>query len=75
MAPLVVVDFRTTSLYKWSMDQPMAGKAPLQVVGWLGRTGYQTVINEAARQASQASKIEANPQHNEPPAVSDPRRG
>jgi hypothetical protein len=27
------------------MGQPMKGKSPLQVVGWLSRSGYQTVIH------------------------------
>ena len=53
----------------------MTGKAPLQVVGWLGRTGYQTVINEAARQASQANKVEAKPHQSEPSVVGEPKRG
>jgi hypothetical protein len=50
------------------MDEAMTGKSPLLVVGWLGRTGYQTVIHEAARQEAQASqaarvdKLEAMPQ-------------
>jgi hypothetical protein len=27
------------------MPEAMKGKSPLQVVGWLGRTGYQTIIH------------------------------
>jgi hypothetical protein len=56
------------------MDEPMAGKSALQVVGWLGRTGYQTVIHEAARQAAQASKVEAKPQQKESSSTAEPKR-
>ena len=34
----------------------MKAKKPLEVVGWLGSSGYQPVIHEAARAAAQAAK-------------------
>jgi len=55
------------------MDEAMAGKSPLLVVGWLGRTGYQTVIHEAARQAAQAGKVETKSQQTDP-RPTEPKR-
>jgi len=50
------------------MADPMEGKSPLQVVGWLGSTGYQTVIHDdtRAKQAEKPAKpIEQKPANRE----------
>jgi hypothetical protein len=56
------------------MGEAMTGKSPLHVVGWLGRSGYQTVIHEAARKAAgPTSKLETKPQSEQHPVLEPAR--
>jgi hypothetical protein len=41
-------------------------KKPLESIGWLSSTGYQTVIDEKARRAAQAQQAERQRQEVQP---------